>query len=196
MTSQENISTLFIPHNPEIIEAIYYAWGVFFNLPTNETFCRRARAEIVNNIALNKLKQSNNFYPIEKNGTTLFLLENQIVFRIKFGDKNGYSKNYPTRAALDFHNPQIQFEELPNVKKCDVVYILNDTETEVFDIRIVVRNGRKITYSSSLLESNSVFAQNDIEELLTEEFNTVTTSIVKVKKEILPDQNKQIQDKK
>jgi hypothetical protein len=188
----ENTRNLITPHAVEIIDAIKYALRAFYENPLCEKLDKTTRANVVHDLAVDRLSNSTVFF-LRKRGRASYFLLDEIVFHIKLGDKNGFSKSIMTKAVLDFLNPQTQFAELPNLKKCEVIYILNDTETEISDIRIVFRNNKKIVGYFSILENNSI-AQNDI-EFLNEELNSNSSSIVKIKQGIIPSHKKEIRDK-
>lgn len=197
MTIQENIQNLLLPHAPMIVEALHYGWDTFHKTPHHAMYDKTTRANMVYNLAVEKLKTYPSFYTVKKNRTTYFSLQGQCVFRIKRTDKNGRSKNIRTGAVSDFHNPQFEFSDLPKAIKFEVGYIPNSTETEIYDIRIIFRNNAEISGSFSIVEKSNAFEQNDIEEILAAQSNAnSSTGIVKVKKGLLPDQNKQIEDKK
>ncbi|MFZ2726844.1 MAG: hypothetical protein WAX77_11375 [Methylococcaceae bacterium] len=195
MTSQENIKNLFKPHASVVIKFFNDAVKDFYDTPNHEKYDKTTRANMINNLVVNRLSTYSAFHPEKRHRTTFFSLNGASVFRIKLTDKRGYSKNISTHAVLNYHNPQCDMPGLPDVIKFEVGYILNSTETEIDDIRVIFRNNKKVSNWFSIIERDNL--QNDIEEILTEEFKaSSSTNIVKVKKGILPDQNKQIQDKK
>lgn len=76
---------------------------------------------------------------------------NGLVFRFKKSDASGLTSNYPTQAALDYHDQQEQLPGIPKVQRLDVTYVLNKLETAVQDILLVARDQDRVLWCSSLL---------------------------------------------
>jgi hypothetical protein len=70
----------------------------------------------------------------------LFVIERTFAFRVKKADLASCSSNYPTEQDQNFRN-QGQIDGLPPSYNFELVYILNHTETDIHDIRVVCLNG-------------------------------------------------------
>jgi hypothetical protein len=77
-----------------------------------------------------------------------------LVFRFKKSDSSGLTSNYPTQAALDYHDQQEDLPGIPKVQRLEVTYVLNKLETAVHDILLVARDQDRVLWCSSLLRSN------------------------------------------
>jgi len=85
-----------------------------------------------------------------------FLINDTISFRLKKADSEGYTRNYPTTEALAFHDPQMPLTGVPAAQRVEVTYSLNRMQTDLSDIAVVSREGDAISWTYSLLLSESV----------------------------------------
>ena len=90
----------------------------------------------------------------KKSQTAHYWLDSNTFFRIKKGDENGFTRNYPTQTAIHFHDPQSMLFE--SIDKLEVTYVLNYEETEIVDIAVVHRKGDEINFRFSILESAEI----------------------------------------
>jgi hypothetical protein len=70
----------------------------------------------------------------------LFVIEQSFAFRVKKADFSSCSRNYPTDQDQNFR-AQGQIDGLPPSYNLELVYVLNHTETDIHDIRVVCLNG-------------------------------------------------------
>ena len=77
-----------------------------------------------------------------------------LVFRFKKSDSSGLTSNYPTQAALDYHDQQEDLPGIPRVQRLEVTYVLNKLETAVQDIMLVARDQGRVLWCSSLLRND------------------------------------------
>lgn len=85
------------------------------------------------------------------NQTARFTYDNSIQFRFKKIDPDGYTRNYPTQAALGWLDPENDL--FPNtVQRVEVGYILDPTETGIEDIRIVHQHLDQVAWQYSILD--------------------------------------------
>lgn len=87
--------------------------------------------------------------------TFAFVVDDRVLFRIKKGDSEGFSRNYPTSAALDFLDPEQELPGLPQVERLDLIYQVNHLEDAIADIQLIARYRENIRWSLSLLEGDS-----------------------------------------
>jgi len=85
---------------------------------------------------------------VEKDHAALFVLDNEIVFKFKKGDDKMLSRNYPTQAAIDFHDHNVPLFLWPDMTFCrvEVIYVLNKIETQIDDLFIVARYKDEIVW--------------------------------------------------
>lgn len=91
---------------------------------------------------------------VERDDTVSFVFDEVLLLRFKKGDSNKISSNYPTSLALSFHKPNKDLFGYEGVRRAEVIYVLNDRETEIESVNIVARNGKSITWEFELLGSN------------------------------------------
>lgn len=90
----------------------------------------------------------------KKSQTAHYWFDNRTFFRIKKGDKRGYTSNYPTPTAMEFHEPESDL--FGGVDKLEVTYVLDHQETTIEDIAIVYRNRGEVEFRFSILDSENV----------------------------------------
>jgi hypothetical protein len=84
-------------------------------------------------------------------GSFWLVVDGWLVVRFKKGDVAGFSRNYPTTAALNFLDPQQPLPAIDVVHRVQVQYVLNSDATDIADIVVVCRNGPGIAWLYSLL---------------------------------------------
>jgi hypothetical protein len=72
--------------------------------------------------------------------TAKFLFKRKVLVRLKKGDSNHLGSNIETQAVLAFTDPQLTIPGLPDVQKVDIVYVLNDLQTEIDRVVVTARN--------------------------------------------------------
>lgn len=84
-------------------------------------------------------------------GSFWLVVNNVLVIRLKKGDNAGFSSNFPTSAALDFHDPQQPLPAISVVQRVEVQYSLDRNQLAIADVNVVCRNGKDIAWSYSIL---------------------------------------------
>lgn len=79
------------------------------------------------------------------------LVADSAFIRVKKGTNNLLSRNYPTQAALAFHD-QIQ-DLFGGIVRLEMLYILNLAETDIERIVLIQRHKKHVTWVIDLLES-------------------------------------------
>lgn len=88
-----------------------------------------------------------------QNESFLFVLGDDLLFRFKRSDERGFTRNYPTQAAIEFHEPeQASLPGFELMAKLEVSYVLNEAETSVADILVVARDGKHVAWKYSILD--------------------------------------------
>jgi hypothetical protein len=88
---------------------------------------------------------------IDGQETTYFVVEQQLVFRLKMGDGCGISRNIETQASLAFIDPQQTLPGIPDHARLDVVYVLNPFETLIDRVLVVARDCERVAWSYPIL---------------------------------------------
>jgi hypothetical protein len=81
------------------------------------------------------------------------LFDGNIFVRMKKASNKLYSSNYPTQAALAFHD-QIQ-DIFGGVARLELVYVLNQSETNIERITLIQRHNKNIGWMIDLLTSST-----------------------------------------
>ncbi len=159
MISEDRAKALFQPIQQALNQMILESWKKIHRSDLH--FKSRSRASLMwdeifylANIAwcdsehINKIEE-------KKSQTAHYWLDNKTLFRIKKGDEHGYTRNYPTQTALEFHEQQSE-EIFDLVDKMEVTYVLSQDETKIIDIAIVHRNSGIIDFRFSILSTENV----------------------------------------
>jgi hypothetical protein len=88
-------------------------------------------------------------YVIPRHGSKLFLVGSEVLLRFKKLDENGASRNYPTRRARHFNDPnQDSFDEIPAAAiRVDVGYQLDRLEQSISEVLVSHRNGKVVAWA-------------------------------------------------
>lgn len=82
------------------------------------------------------------------------LINDNIFIRMKKGNNKLLSRNYPTQASLDFHD-QNNDDLFGGIARLELLYILNDSETQVERVVLIQRHKSSIVWSIDLLDEGS-----------------------------------------
>lgn len=105
------------------------------------------------------------------------LFDGTIFVRMKKATKNLYSSNYPTQAALAFHD-QIQ-DIFGGVTRLELVYVLNQSETEIERITLIQRNNSNVVWIIDLLTKTTTQNIIPLEKIEENNQNTVAERVIK-----------------
>lgn len=154
--SDSEISNLIKPYEQVIADAVLKGWKQWLEVPNRAQFYNRTRANVVWDYTIGALEEALDPLPgihVNRAGNTcIFMIGQQLAFRFKKGDEKGFSSNYPTPMALAFHDPEQQVLGIPEAVKTEIIYILNKLETEIFQVRMVRRDGESVAWSHPVYE--------------------------------------------
>lgn len=126
-----------------------------------------------------------------RNESIDFLVNDEVLFRIKKADEYGISSNIPTQQALAFHDPHQNLFGLPDIQRVEVTYSLNKLQTQISDIAVIARDGNTPLWRHSLLRdvgSNTII--QPLNPMPTPPTTEGTKHLVKVKDSLLPSKKK------
>ena len=158
MITEDRAVQLFAPIQSDLKREIFEAWSKIHS--TDLIFKSRSRASLMWDQTFYHLKiawcDSKYILRIEEktSQTAHYWLDSNTFFRIKKGNEYGFTRNYPTQTAIQFHDPQRLIFD--SVDKLEVTYVLNHEETEIVDIAVVHRIGNEIVFKFSILESADI----------------------------------------
>ncbi|MBC6436850.1 MAG: hypothetical protein GDA52_01635 [Rhodobacteraceae bacterium] len=142
-----------------IVQAILGAWEDWLASGYNGVWTKRGRANFVweqfVNRARTALQDHDAVRVINGQETVRFLVQDTVLFRFKKADTAGRSSNIPTQMELAFHDHEQDLLGLPGEQRVEVVYKLNQLETQIDDICVVARNGNRIAWGYSLMEAGA-----------------------------------------
>lgn len=105
--------------------------------------------------ALYDLDEKEGVQVLEENDTVSFVFDEQIFVRFKKGNSNKISNNYPTKLALAYHKHNRDLFGFEGVQRAEIVYVLNERETEVEGVYVVARNNKKVIWDFELESANA-----------------------------------------
>ena len=155
---KEIVQPIIDKHREAIVTVVHGAWQDWIASPHPGIWRQsRSRANFVWEQMIERahlsLDQYSGVHIIEGHATYKFLIDDTVLFRFKKGDETGLSANVPTQHALAFHDHDQDLLGLPEIHRVEVVYQLNQLETEISDVIIVARDEDAVVWSYSLLDS-------------------------------------------
>ena len=155
---EDCVQPIITQHSERIVAAVLGAWDDWLTSPHPGIWrCKRSRANFVWEQIIERAHLAFNGLPgvriIGSNETFKFLLDDQVLFRFKKGDESGLSANVSTQLSLAFHDHDKDLLGLPEVQRVDIVYQLNQLETDITDVIVVARDGDLVVWFYSLLNS-------------------------------------------
>ena len=147
------ITKLLKIHEPAFNRIILNSWQKIHKSGLN--FKPRGRANVMwdemTQNAKNEWGISDDIRIVERRQTAEYwIADSRVMFRLKKCDSDGYTKNYPTQTALDFHDPQIELDL--KITKLEVGYVLNQDETDIKDILVIHRHNNTVKFKYSVLK--------------------------------------------
>ena len=148
---EDDVKRILKPIEPLVYSAFKMAWGDWQKTLLAPRFAR-TRPTVLWEFIIRRADEA--FSGVagierrEKYSTVSYIIDDSLMFRFKKGDRNGFSRNFPTQRALDFNDQNIScvddrqgliFDDayLPRV---DIVYILNKLLTDIESIFVVARH--------------------------------------------------------
>ena len=138
-----------------IVTSLLTAWREWRESPFIGIWTDRGRANFIWEQTIVHMRRRFTDCPdvriIRKNETYLFLLHEQVCFRVKKGDEAGLSKNISTLFAINYNDPQQSLPGIPDAQRVEIIYQVNREGSEIIDILVVARIGSTVIWSYSLL---------------------------------------------
>ena len=155
MLSQPEVEHRLAPFLPIIQRVILEAWRDWMESGKNGRWKRkRSRANYMWEELACRAEAAFSAHPHvhihHKTQSCWFVIEG-VVYRFKKSDAKGLSKNYPTQAALDYHDQQQDLPGIPLTQRLETTYVLNKLETAIQDILLVARDAERVLWCSSIL---------------------------------------------
>ncbi|QHG87947.1 hypothetical protein ACCQ13_14750 [Xanthomonas sp. NCPPB 1638] len=158
MADQSRVEALLSPYLTSLRDIVLGAWTDWMDSGYSGVWrCKRTRAGFIWEQMTCRAHVEFSFdlhvRIHRQNESFLFVLGDELLFRFKRSDERGYTRNYPTQAAIEFHDPeQPTLPGLDSLSRVEVSYVLNEAETSVEDILVVARNGNRVAWKYSVLD--------------------------------------------
>jgi hypothetical protein len=148
IADEDIVRTVLQPYETGIYQAIHGAWSDYQELQLGgRLMFRRSRACLVHDFmvkrSISTWSDDAGVRVMHHNETAKFVIADQVLLRLKKADDRGLGANIPTQASMDFIGQQFDLPGLPDVHKVEVVYQLNDLQTQIDQIVVVARDGNK-----------------------------------------------------
>lgn len=143
------------PFFPLFVNAVLTTWATYMDcIQKYPPFVfPRTRANVIWDWLASNIKDQISdipeITPIEQPQTNWYQVDD-VLFRIKKSDPDGFSRNFPTQGIIDWFDPNMRLEGIPDYR-VELVYILNRAGTNIDDIRIVHRNDSRVVWQRSIL---------------------------------------------
>lgn len=147
---EKEVRRILSAFEPRILDIVHGAWDDWMGSPHRASIrYPRTRACLVHEFivkrAISEFDGNRDVHVIHQDETAKFLIQQELLFRLKKGAGIGLGCNIETQAVLNFIDPQMVIPGLPDVQKVDVVYILNSIETKIDRVAVTARdNGTRL----------------------------------------------------
>lgn len=147
----------------KLLAAVEYGWARWTVHPDHLKFRRGAtRASLVWEASIEKAIElfagDSGVHVVEHFDTVSFIFDGIVLVRIKKADTKLYSSNYPTLLAEMFHVAAPDLFGFDGEQRVEVVYILNQYQTEIAWAGVVARDGGKVLWNFELAEETKPMA--------------------------------------
>lgn len=88
--------------------------------------------------------------PIEHRDTVSLIVENEVLFRLKFADTGLITRNYPTPEAEKFDDHSVDLYGYSGLQRVKLCYVLDEYETKLLWIGIAASNKGKFLWKIEL----------------------------------------------
>lgn len=159
LITKNDAEKLLSPYIPRILNVFNLAWQDWLKrLQDNPSCCKRGRSNFIwDQIIQHSTKEFGTepnhkfaIFPYHNGQTCNFIVEQQLVFRIKKGKPSRKSSNIPTGMSESFHDPNQSLPEIGTLPRIEIQYELDKLESSIIDIVAVARNKNRIIWHSSL----------------------------------------------
>jgi len=141
--NQAEVEAVLEPYESDLNEIILsgwdFAWSLFQQRPWRTS---RGRANLVNDFIVDNALQKwgPSVRPIERHQTVYFVIEDLYLLRFKQLDGTGRSRNYPTKRAKRYLDPNYNLFGSIDWPRIEVGHVFNETGTGIKAILVVARN--------------------------------------------------------
>ncbi|MEQ1106730.1 hypothetical protein [Acinetobacter seifertii] len=159
LISKKEAEQLLAPYSDRLVNVFDLAWKDWLaRIKENPSCCKRGRSNYIWDQIIHHAKNEFGFepdhcfaiYPYNNNQTYNFIIQQQLVFRIKKGRTSRKSSNIPTNMALGFHDPNESLPEIGLLPRIEVQYELDKLESSIIDVVAVARDRHIIAWDLSL----------------------------------------------
>lgn len=94
--------------------------------------------------------------PIEHRDTVSLIVENEVLFRLKFADTSLITRNYPTPEAEEFDNHDVDLYGFSGLQRVKLCYVPDEYETNLLWTGIAASNKGKFLWKIELEDTGAV----------------------------------------
>ncbi|WP_155638850.1 hypothetical protein [Burkholderia cepacia] len=149
LIAEEEVRKVVLPYFADFQHIYASAWKDWLASPVASRMQhKRVRANLMWNQLISHAKVRFDGHPSVRVETLRnwdgVLIDNRIFIRMKKAEESLLSRNYPTQAALAFHD-QIQ-DLFGGIARLELLYVLSKDETEIEQIVLVQRHKKQILW--------------------------------------------------
>lgn len=159
LITKADAEKLLSPYTDRILNVFDLAWNDWLKrIKENPSCCKRGRSNFIWDQIIHHAKNEFGFepdhkfaiFPYNNSQTYNFIVEQQLVFRIKKGKNTRKSSNIPTNMSKGFHDPNESLPEIGLLPRIEIQYELDKLESSIIDIVAVARNRNLVAWETSL----------------------------------------------
>ncbi|MEC8124177.1 hypothetical protein [Acinetobacter bereziniae] len=159
LITKADAEKLLSPYTERILNVFNLAWNDWLKrIEENPSCCKRGRSNFIWDQIIHHAKNEFSFepdhkfaiYPYNNSQTYNFIVEQQLVFRIKKGKNTRKSSNVPTNMSKGFHDPNESLPEIGLLPRIEIQYELDKLESAIIDVVAVARNRNLVAWETSL----------------------------------------------
>lgn len=156
----EAVRQVLGPLHADLRGIVSQAWALWLRSRENMDYqYGRTRACIVwehlVRLAEARFSEHANIVPLRRHETVGWLVAGFLHFRFKKGNQQGLSSNVSTQLALALHDHEQALPGIPAAVRVEVVYVLNELETEIQEVLVVCRDRNQVAWSYSISASEA-----------------------------------------
>ena len=131
LITKADTEKLLSPYIDRILNVFDLAWNDWLKrIKENPSCCKRGRSNFIWDQIIHHSKNEFGFepdhkfaiYPYNNSQTYNFIVEQQLVFRIKKGKNTRKSSNIPTNMSKGFHDPNESLPEIGLLPRIEIQY--------------------------------------------------------------------------
>lgn len=146
LANEQVVQAGLAKYEAHILRAVHGGWEDWraLQLGGRLMFPARSRACLVYDFIVQRAEaaftEDGHVRTLRRDETIKFVFGDSVLLRFKKATDNGLGSNIQTQATLGFVDQQQELPGLPHVHKVEVVYVLNQLQTQIEQVLVAARN--------------------------------------------------------